>query len=120
MTKRRRPETGPHIPMIDDWYAYPEVSDTARETKISDAEYLLGKRLLLRAAVQNCGRYGMYIAEEARKLAEQTDRDLADQTKPSDVETWADFHRDFEQSVHRYLNRFPADSDLDGRKRSAG
>lgn len=120
MVKRHRAETGPHIPMIDDWYAYPEVSDVARITEISDSEYLLGRRLLLRAAVQNCMRYGMYIADEAQQIAEQTNHDLVDQMKPEHVETWADFHRDFEQSVHRYLNPHPGGSDGDGRERSTG
>ena len=104
-------ETGPHVPMIDDWYAYPEVSDTARETKVSDAEYLFGRRSLLRGIVRSCDRYGAYITKEARAIARQSDRELADQAKPDHVETWADFHADFEEFVSYHMNLSDADSD---------
>lgn len=105
MTLHPRLEKGPHVPMLDDWFAYPEISDEARATPITDAEYLYGRRSLMKGIVRSCDRFGIYITDEARAIADQTDKKLVADSKPDHVTTWADFREDFEVLVLQSMKR---------------
>lgn len=103
MTLHPRLEKGPHVPLLDDWFAHPEISDEARKTPITDAEYLHGRRSLMKGIVRSCDNFGLYITDEARAIANQNDQDLAKSSMPEHVVTWADFHEDIDVFIDRHM-----------------